>query len=85
MCISQISKSDVDLFGSSPSSPPSCMITIYGDETPEGTRRLHHPITLSGIKSGVKKIFIIRSLDEITPATASGTHSKNNNSILLLF
>ncbi len=46
------------------------MITIYGDGTRRGTRRLHHAITLSGIKCSVEIVYIIRSIiDEIPPTT----------------
>ena len=45
------------------------MISIYGEETTESTRQLHHPITLSGgIKNSVELIYIICSIiDEIPP------------------
>ena len=73
----QLSKSDADLFGLEKCPPPTCLVTVLASKTDESLR---YAVPLIGIKSPVKKIFIIR-----TPELGQSSVAGIGNCIQLLY
>jgi len=57
-------KRDVDLYGGQDIHiPPSCLLTVWTDQTRKPEKRLSHPVPLIGIDSNTRKIYVCRFLD----------------------
>ena len=62
--LSQIMKRDVDLFGTEdPPIPPSCLVTIWCEESQNANAFLSYPVPLIGIHSSINEIHIHRFLE----------------------
>ena len=60
-------KRDADLFGSSDLTlPPTCLITVWAKLSCDPEERLRHPVSLTGIDSDTRKLYISRFLETST-------------------
>ena len=62
----QVTKKYADLFGSCDRPiPPSCLVTVWANRFSKPKEHFRFPVTLTGINSNTKKIYINRFLEAV--------------------
>ena len=68
----QIRKRDADMFGSDDLPiPPSCLITVFAVQAEDTEDHLSYAVSLKGVDSDAKKIYIDRFLEKGTTYTCT--------------
>jgi len=69
-------KREADLYGSQDLKlPPSCILTVWTDQSYKPKKRLSHPVPLTGIDSNTRKIYVRRFLETVETSSTSGVDS----------